>query len=319
MLNRACLLGAVTSLTLALGACSSTVVTADAATDRVVTDTATDTPAPMSPCPAAEPANGASCTRANLECEYLSDPRRECRHVATCDGRVWNVYVPDTTGTDGRSWCASPPPAVTCPATLAAANGTPCDAQGAVCAFGGSTCECTSCVSFPVGTCMRPRVWLCDATPTGCPAASPRFGDVCTQNGLSCNYGCNSPNGAVACRDGVWQRGDFRDCPISTRRAKRDITYLSPAEVDALAAQIRSTRLATYEYTVPSMAGRRRLGFILEDQPQSFAADPEHSQVDLYGFASLLAATVQSQDRELRAMRQRIDALEHRLASRPRR
>jgi len=65
-----------------------------------------------------------------------------------------------------------------------------------------------------------------------------------------------------------------------------------------------------WEYTIPAMAGRRRRGFILEDQPGSFAVDAENSQVDLYGFARLLAATVQSQDREIRALTRRLDALE---------
>lgn len=322
MMYRVCLAGALTSLALAVGGCSSTVLPIDAGVDRPATDSgpvdvASDTPA-TSPCPVAEPADGAPCSRANLECEYLADPRRECRHVATCASGVWRIDRPDTAGAEGRTWCASAPPTAACPATLAAAGGASCDAQGAVCSYGGALCECTSCVSFPVGTCSRPRVWLCDAVVAGCPTTSPRFGDVCAQDGLECNYGCNSPNGSVVCREGVWQRGSFSTCPISTRRAKRDILYLTPAEVDALAEQVRATRLATYEYTLPSMSGRRRLGFILEDQPESYAADPEQSQVDLYGFASLLAATVQSQDRQIRAMSRRIDSLERQLATRRR-
>ena len=37
--------------------------------------------------------------------------------------------------------------------------------------------------------------------------------------------------------------------------------------------------------------------------------------MDLYGFASLLAATAQSQDRELRALRRRVEVLERELAA----
>ena len=277
-------------------------------------DAAPDVPTPTSPCPAAEPADGASCTRDQLECEYNGDPRRECRNVAVCVGTTWRIRRPQTSGPDGVTWCAAPPPPAMCPATLDVANGQSCAAQGAVCTYGGTLCECTSCVSFPVGTCSRPRVWLCDGRPTGCPASAPRIGDACAQEGVDCAYGCNSAGGNVVCRGGVWQRGSFSMCPISTRRAKRDIVYLTDAEVDALAAQLRGTRLATWEYTIPAMAGRRRLGFILEDQPGSFAVDPEHSQVDLYGYASLLAATVQSQDRELRALTRRLEQLEQRLA-----
>ncbi len=317
-------------LALSLGAlgCGSTVVSSDASADGsppvdvppdVPADVPPDVPSPPSACPSVEPTPGAPCARPSLACEYVPDPRRACRRVATCNGGAWRITGPETTGSEARPWCASPPPAAPCPATRETADGQSCDTVGAVCTFGGSLCACTPCVRFPIETCSRPPFWSCDAVPGGgCPVASPRFGEVCTQDGLSCEYGCNSPNGSVMCRDGVWQRGDFRDCPISTRRAKRDITYLSPAEVDALAAQIRATRLATYEYTLPAMAGRRRLGFILEDQPGSFAADPERSQVDLYGFASLLAATVQSQDRQLRDMRRRIETLERQLARRSR-
>ncbi len=308
------------SLAAVLAACSSTVTPPpDAGGDAppitdVITDAITD--APTSPCPSAEPAENSPCARDQLECEYGADPRRECRDVATCSGATWRIQRPGGDGT-ARPWCASVPPAM-CPATLEAASSQSCSAQGAVCTYGGLTCECTNCFSFPVGGCVGEPRWQCDRQPmtAGCPTTPPRFGDVCAAEGVDCLYGCNSPDGAVACRNGVWQRGSFTMCPISTRRVKRDITYLTPAEVDALAAQVRATRLATYEYTIPSMAGRRRLGFILEDQPDSFAADPERSQVDLYGFASMLAATVQSQDRELRALRQRVADLERRLPTR---
>lgn len=300
---------------LLLAACSDTVSPADAGGDRPP-DVAPD--APASPCPAAQPAAGSPCARDGLECEYGADPRRECRTVATCSGSAWQLQTPS----DGmaRPWCASVPPAM-CPASIEAASGQACAAQGAVCAFGGLVCMCTNCSSFPVGRCGGDPVWQCDRQPptAGCPTTPPRFGAVCPQEGLDCLYGCNSPDGAVVCRGGVWQRGGFSMCPISTRRAKRDIAYLTPAEVDALAAQVRATRLATYEYTAPAMAGRRRLGFILEDQPESFAADPERSQVDLYGFASLLAATAQSQDRELRALRRRVEVLEGELTAARRR
>lgn len=246
----------------------------------------------MSPCPRAEPGDGAPCSRNLLECEYGSDPRRECRNRAGCSGTVWRIFTPASDGVN-RAWCASVPLA-SCPATLDAARGQSCSAQGAVCTYGGLLCECTNCRSFPVGGCGGSATWQCDRQPpaTGCPAASPRFGDVCSQEGVNCEYGCNSPNGAVSCRNGVWQCGRFDNCPMSSRTIKRDITYVSVPEADALAAQVRATRLATYEYTIPAMAGRRRLGFILEDQPASFASDPERSQVDLYGYTSLLVAAV---------------------------
>lgn len=166
--------------------------------------------------------------------------------------------------------------------------------------------------------CGGNATWQCDQRPLapGCPQGSPRYGEACSQAGLTCEYGCNSPDGVVQCTGGAWQIGSMRNCPISTRALKRDITYLAPAEADALAAQVRATRLATYEYTVPAMAGRRRLGFIIEDQPASYAVDPERSEVDLYGYTSLLVATVQAQDRQIQALTRRIEGLERALPSR---
>lgn len=233
--------------------------------------------------------------------------------MATCSGTAWRIQTP-ASGGPGREWCASVPPA-SCPATLEAASGQNCSAQGAVCTYGGLLCECTNCRAFPVGGCGGSPTWQCDRQPpaVGCPAASPRFGDVCSQEGLNCEYGCNSPNGAVTCRSGVWQRGSFDNCPMSTRALKRDIEYVSATEADALAAQVRATRLATYEYTIPSMAGRRRLGFILENQPASFAADPERSQVDLYGYTSLLVAAVQSQARQIETLQRQVEDLQRQL------
>jgi hypothetical protein len=252
-----------------------------------------------------------------LLCEYGSDPRRECRDQANCNGTTWTVRNAAARN-PAATWCAQPPPGATCPATIEMARAQGCSNQGAVCPYGGLLCECTNCTAFPVGGCFATPSWQCDATPpaAGCPASSPRLGDGCAQEGLDCEYGCNSPDGAVRCTNGVWQIGSYEMCPISARRFKRDIAYVTPADADALAAQVRATRLATYEYTIPAMAGRRRLGFILEDQPHSFAADPEHSQVDLYGYVSMLVATVQSQDRTIQGFARRVEALERALARR---
>ena len=96
---------------------------------------------------------------------------------------------------------------------------------------------------------------------------------------------------------------------MSTRRAKRDIEYLDDAEVDALARVALDTRLTTYEYIDPALDGRRRLGFIIEDQPTSYAVDPERSQVDLYGYTSMLVAAIQRQEREIQALRRELQAL----------
>jgi hypothetical protein len=135
----------------------------------------------------------------------------------------------------------------------------------------------------------------------------PYRGTPCTMEGLGCSYGCEDDT-MRTCTDGVWVASTPPGgCPMSTRRAKRDIRYLEATEVRALADAVDGTRLATYEYVDPALAGRTRLGFVIEDQPASFAVDPERSQVDLYGYTSMLVAAVQAQN-------ERIEALERELA-----
>jgi hypothetical protein len=62
---------------------------------------------------------------------------------------------------------------------------------------------------------------------------------------------------------------------------------------------VYDVRLATYEYADPALEGRRHLGFIIEDQGANYSTDPERNQVDLYGYLSMLAGAVQSQQRRL--------------------
>ena len=67
-------------------------------------------------------------------------------------------------------------------------------------------------------------------------------------------------------------------------------------------------RLANYRYRSPAFgAPGNHLGFIIEDSPDVPAVSRSHKTVDLYGFASMLLATSQAQQR-------RIDALEREVA-----
>jgi hypothetical protein len=190
--------------------------------------------------------------------------------------------------------------------------------EGARCAFDGLVCTCTTCPDpYPVCRVVDPPVWACEAPnpDPACPAAQPLVGTGCRVEGQTCDYGCE-PGMRRVCREGGWVRDSSpTSCPISTRRAKRDIDYLAPDEVDALAREVLSTRLATYEYTDPALAGRRHLGFILEDRAASdYSVDPERSQVDLYGYASLLLAALQAQERRVEALERELRELRERSA-----
>jgi hypothetical protein len=99
-------------------------------------------------------------------------------------------------------------------------------------------------------------------------------------------------------------------CPVSLRSAKRDVHYLDPAEVEGIARAIEATPLATYEYIDPSHGTGRHLGFLIDDQPSaSFAVAGDRQHVDLYGYTSMLLAAVQSQQRQIDALRDEIERL----------
>jgi hypothetical protein len=88
---------------------------------------------------------------------------------------------------------------------------------------------------------------------------------------------------------------------------KKDISYLSDAELQALADRTMSTRLATYTYKDGDPA--THLGFIIDDDPTSPAVLQGRGRVDLYGYASMAVATLQVQEREIAELRQEIAAL----------
>jgi hypothetical protein len=185
--------------------------------------------------------------------------------------------------------------------------------QNAACVYDGLLCRCTNCRSFPVARCEGPLQWQCDAPNMmpSCPATQPNLGAVCPSEGLRCEYSCETygVEGGRLCEGGVWVASN-NSCPISTRRAKRAIEYLSEREVEQLAHDVLQTRLATYEYTIPALAGRRRLGFIYEDSStHRFARDPDISGVDLYGYTSLLLAAVQTQQRQIEQLRREVRSL----------
>lgn len=269
---------------------------------------------PGSPCPADPPASMSPCAREGLACQYGRDPRESCRTTATCDAGAWQIVSP-----------RCPPlvdPAM-CPASREAAANTDCSTMNATCDYAGLGCTCTNCRSFPLSRCDGPLRWRCTAPSAepGCPAVQPNLGAACVMDGQRCGYDCEATgvNGGRLCRGGVWEASP-NNCPISTRAAKRDIRYLSPAESAEVARVALGTRLATYEYTDPALRGPRRLGFIYEDPTtHPYARNPDISGVDLYGYTSMLLATVQQQQRQIEALQRDVASLRAGSARRARR
>jgi hypothetical protein len=161
---------------------------------------------------------------------------------------------------------------------------------------------------------MGPTTWHCAAPNPNmmCPPAAPNAGTACTLEGLTCDYTCGT-NGRRVCTGGIWVLHNGTGCPVSTREAKREIEYLDEAELARIAGDLRKFRLATYEYKDVALAGRRHLGFIIEDNPESPAVDSDHKMVDLYGYTSMLVAALQTQGKEIEALRRELASMKRHL------
>ncbi len=276
-------------------------------TDSGTTDGTVDSGGGGGPCPAVLPEPSATCSPEGLVCEY---GMRSCLATAECSGGTWTVTTPR----------CPPPPAGGCPATREDAQGTACAGdEGATCEYDSLLCHCTTCPDpYPLCMTVDPPVWACEAPnpDTSCPAAQPLLGTTCAMEGQTCDYGCEAGQQRV-CMGGIWTAASSPGgCPISTRRVKRDIDYLEATEVDAIAREVLGTRLATYEYKDPALAPGRHLGFIIEDQPHSYSVDPERSQVDLYGYTSMLVAATQAQNRRIEELERTVTALQRQVQAR---
>ena len=87
------------------------------------------------------------------------------------------------------------------------------------------------------------------------------------------------------------------------------------SERERIAGDVARLKLATYEYRDPALAGKRHLGFIIEDVPGSPAVDRDGNMVDLYGYASMLVAAVQAQGEEIAKLKAELARLKTRLRS----
>jgi hypothetical protein len=148
------------------------------------------------------------------------------------------------------------------------------------------------------------------AMPDVAPCTTEQVGQPCATKDQVCDpHGdCNQ---ALRCADHD-PKTQTGGCPISSRRYKADITYLDAGERLRIADDLGKLRLARYKYK-DDPQGRPHLGFILEDAPDVAAADLPHERVDLYGYLSMVVATLQTQREQLEAQAREIARLRKRL------
>ena len=112
---------------------------------------------------------------------------------------------------------------------------------------------------------------------------------------------------------------DSGACPVSQRKHKKDITYLSETDRQRLSNELLGFPLATYRYKSESETDREHLGFIIDDVAPSPAVQPSGERVDMYGYQTMAVATLQIQARELAALRREVEDLKATCATRSKR
>jgi hypothetical protein len=142
-------------------------------------------------------------------------------------------------------------------------------------------------------------------------APCPAIGTACSTEGAGCgtstgSFHCGAVETCAASDPTMTKYG----CPISSRQHKDGITYVSDEELQALHDETLRFQLATYNYK-PDVAdpAARHLGFIIEDTPPaSPAVGWSRQRVDLYGYMSMVVATMQVQEKEIAELRRELAA-----------
>jgi hypothetical protein len=215
-------------------------------------------------------------------------------------------------------------PAPACQTDTDCDDGNPCTADrcaGGVCQH---DCLCVgpggsvSCCPGPAAECPRPAWYYTCGDPVcgghrghpGVPkcSAGETPGAPCSPDGAACDPG--SPcNQLLVCASSDPTHGGA--CPISRGAAKEDIHYLDTEDARRLRDQLMRFRLATFRYK--EAAARQHLGFLIDDVAPSPSVDPGRDMVDLYGYTSMVVAALQTQGREIEALKREVASLRHAL------
>jgi hypothetical protein len=189
-------------------------------------------------------------------------------------------------------------------ATSCPVYGRPCVVDGGTGDGGGGDPDAPPARLQWYTTCGGP---VCQEDASALPPGCPQEGTACSAKGQTCGDGAQSCGVIMVCDDHDPKAGG---CPRSSAKFKEGIHYLNDSELVALHDETLDMRLTTYRYQGPWANGSDaiHLGFIVEDQPQSLSVDRGHDRVDLYGYVSMVVATMQVQDKQIRALREELAA-----------
>jgi hypothetical protein len=138
-------------------------------------------------------------------------------------------------------------------------------------------------------------------------------GASCSPAGATCDPG-DGCNRLLVCATSDPTHGGM--CPISRRAYKENIRYLGAADLRRLHDELMKFPLATYRYKGAQVCSQTHLGFVIDDIEPSEAVDAGREMVDLYGYTSMAVAALQTQARDIEALKREVADLRRQLARR---
>lgn len=151
-----------------------------------------------------------------------------------------------------------------------------------------------------------------DPAPTDVPKClnGEKEGDPCSYEGQKCNAGLGCGAYLICASSDPKAQG----CPISQKRFKTEIRYVTSSGLDQLYRDALGIKLATYHYKGTSSDQPKKLGFIIDDLKTNVPVNSKRERVDLYGYTSMAVAGLQVQARQLELLRKQIDELKREIA-----
>jgi hypothetical protein len=141
----------------------------------------------------------------------------------------------------------------------------------------------------------------------------PAIGSHCATKGQTCGVPDKANCGVTRVCD---DHNPAVTCAVSSRKYKDGIDYVGDSQLQALHDETLGMKLATYQYKAQvSDPGPTHLGFIVEDQPQSLAVDRGFDRVDMYGYVSMVVASIQVQEKEIAALRSELEGAKREAAA----